>query len=70
MRRKGRAASEKERAASDQKWEQIRLGIATHNACCNEWDAEYWEPDAFELMELHSMWDLRLGSDRVAARLE
>jgi hypothetical protein len=47
------------RAADEQeKWSQIAQGLASNNAMCTPDDPEYWEPDADELLRLHSLWKL------------
>ena len=58
-----KAEYEREQADSAEKWSQIAQGIRSHNACYNNWDPKYWEPDAGELLQLHRLWKLQPGSE-------
>jgi hypothetical protein len=58
-----KADFEREKAESAEKWGQIAQGISAHNACYNTWDREYWEPDAWELTQLHGLWKIQPDSD-------
>ena len=53
----------RERAASDEKFAQIRQRINSHNALYNTWDREYWNPDALEILQLHRLWKLQPDGD-------
>ena len=56
LRRKGRF--QRKQAEEADKWSQIAQGIAANNAMHSTDDPEYWEPDAWELTQLHGMWKL------------